>query len=184
MWQDAHDTYLESRVLSADPIELVRMLYQSAMRGVENARRHLAAGDIGARARSISHASAVVIELATSLDLERGGEISKNLAQLYDYMLRKLTEANLQQRDEPLAEVQGLLTTLGEGWGAIKNEEESAPAAAWAMPEPTLSADTPPGAWAPDPEPSAWEPVSGYGNSWSHLAAQETASYGQHDWSL
>src|ERR1039457_4689762 len=120
MWQNAHDTYLESRVLSADPIELVRMLYREATRAVGDARRHLAAGDIAARARSITQASAAVIELATSLDYERGGKISANLAQLYDYMLRRLTEANLQQSDQPLEEVLRLLATLSEGWDGVK----------------------------------------------------------------
>src|SRR5205823_1309900 len=111
-----------------DPIELIRLLYQSATRAVENARRHLAAGDIAARARSISHASAVVIELATSLDHERGGAISANLIRLYDYILRRLTEANLQQSDPPLAEVLRLLATLSEAWDGVKSPE-AAPAA-------------------------------------------------------
>jgi len=172
MWQDAHDSYLESRVLSADPIELVRMLYQSATRGVENARRHLAAGDIGARARSISHACAVLIELTTSLDHERGGSVSTNLAQLYDYMLRRLTEANLQQTDAPLAEVLGLLATLSEGWEGVRESGSSASAPS----QPAASEErtwTQVGAGAGDSSTNSESSWTGYGSSWEQPKSQD-----------
>ncbi|HTS26705.1 MAG TPA: flagellar export chaperone FliS [Bryobacteraceae bacterium] len=214
MWQNAHDTYLESRVLSASPVELVRMLYQSADQGVKNARRHLAAGDIAARARSISHVSAVLIELVTSLDHERGGAISTSLAQLYDYMLRRLTEANLQQTDPPLAEVERLLGTLLEGWEGIAEPKPAVPeaweqpalpgraspyASPWNEPQPEppaerfersclRSGDALPAGnpWAPASD--AWTPAasdSGYGGSWAQLAAQESvAAHSAHDWSF
>src|SRR2546421_9990753 len=109
MWQDAHNTYLEDRILSASPIELVRLLCNAATGAVKDARGHLAAGDIAARTGSITKASRILAELANSLDHGRGGEISGNLARLYDYMLRLLTEANFRQSDAPLAEVLGLL---------------------------------------------------------------------------
>src|SRR5947209_20393980 len=97
MWNNAHNAYLESRILSAGPIELVNLLYQGCTGAVREARHYLASGDIAARSRSITKASEILIELASSLDLERGGEISQGLGQLYHYMLRRLTEANLQQ---------------------------------------------------------------------------------------
>jgi flagellar protein FliS len=128
MWRKAHDAYLESRVLSAGPIELVRLLYQAATGALREARRHLEAGDILERTRAISKASAVLLELTAALDFERGGEIAQRLAQLYDYMLRRLTEANLKQIDAPLAEVLGLLATLAEGWAAIQQAPEPEPA--------------------------------------------------------
>jgi len=66
MWQNAHDAYLESRIYSADPTELIRLLYQTATGAVRNARHHLAAGDIRARTRSITAACEILIELAGS----------------------------------------------------------------------------------------------------------------------
>src|SRR4051812_36673111 len=94
MWSNAHDAYLESRVESADPVQLVRMLYQGAIGSVREARSHLSKGDIAERSRAISKAHAIVTELLVSLDHERGGEISMRLARLYDYMQRRLLEAN------------------------------------------------------------------------------------------
>jgi flagellar protein FliS len=135
MWQNGHDAYLESRILSADPIELVNLLYQACTGAVREARHHLAAGDIAARSRSITKASEILIELTASLDHQRGGEISQRLAQLYDYMLRRLTEGNFQQSDAPLAEVLGLLSTLSEAWEGLKPKEKPAAIAAspWAQ---------------------------------------------------
>jgi flagellar protein FliS len=120
MWRNAHDTYLEERILSADPAELIQMLYQAALTAVADARRHLAERQILPRARSISKACNVLVELNTSLDFERGGEIAVRLSQLYGYMHRRLVAANLRQNDELLAEVSGLLSTLMEGWDAVK----------------------------------------------------------------
>jgi flagellar secretion chaperone FliS len=136
MRNNAIDAYLESRILSADPIELVNLLYQACTGAVREARHHLASGEIAARSRSITKASEILIELAASLDHERGGAISQRLGQLYDYMLRRLTEANFQQSDAPLAEVLGLLCTLAEAWEGLKPQEKPAAIAEspWSQP--------------------------------------------------
>lgn len=135
MPQSAYDTYIEVRVDSADPVGLIRLLYQGALGAIRDARRSLAAGEIAERSRSISKAFEILTELTSSLDYERGGEIAVRLARLYDYMQRRLLEANAQQADEPLAEVLGLLTTLAEAWQSIQE-----PAA--------QTAETPAGPWA------------------------------------
>ena|SRR5947209_8556991 len=119
MYQNPHETYLEGRVASASPLELVRLLYQGASDAVRDARRYLADGEIALRSRAISKACEILIELTTSLDHSAGGEISGRLEQLYDYMQRRLLDANMQQADAPLAEVLALLATLGEAWDEI-----------------------------------------------------------------
>ena len=133
MWQNAHDAYVESRILSADGMELVRMLYQACTSAVRDARRHLEAGEIRERSQSITKGWEILAELAHSLDRERGGEIATRLADLYDYMQRRLLEANLQQADGPLAEVLGVLVTLSEAWEGVEAHGET-PAAAAANP--------------------------------------------------
>jgi flagellar protein FliS len=135
MWQNAHDAYIESRIYSADPVELIRLLYQAGIASLRDARRHLANRDIVARARAISKAGRILAELTTSLDHERGGKISRGLARLYDYMSRRLIEANLQQADGPLEEVLGLMSTLAEGWEGLQTAAKEEPRAAspWAQ---------------------------------------------------
>ena len=142
MWNHGHDAYLESRVLTADPVELVDLLYQACTHAVREARAHLEGGRIAERSREITRAWEILNELASSLDFERGGEISQRLAPLYAYLQGRLLEANLQQSDEPLAEVLGLVATLAEGWAGIMRVETASPAAAgnaWAQPTPADS---------------------------------------------
>lgn len=126
MWQNAHDAYLESRVFSASPLELVSLLYQACTGSVREARRHLAEGDIASRCRCISKAHQILVELTSSLDHESGGDLSRRLTELYDYMQRKVLEANIQQNDAPLAEVLGLLSTLAEAWDGIREPRQAA----------------------------------------------------------
>jgi flagellar secretion chaperone FliS len=129
MFQSAHDAYLENRVLSAEPLELVHMLYQGAIVAVQDARHHLANGKIMERSRAINKACAILTELTVALNREAGGELAKRLASLYDYMRRKLLEANFRRNDEPLGEVLSLLATLAEAWAEISKRRETPVAA-------------------------------------------------------
>lgn len=120
-----HDRYLESQILTADPVRLIRLLHRAAIEAIAAARRHLAAGEIRERSRRITKAWQIVQELTRSLDPE-AGDVGRSLARLYPYMQRRLLEANSRQLDAPLAEVEQLLTTLLEGWSAIETPESEA----------------------------------------------------------
>jgi flagellar secretion chaperone FliS len=169
MWNSGHDAYLESRVLTANPVELVHMLYQGCIQAVREARYHLEAGRIADRCREINKACAILIELGASLDFERGGEVSRRLAPLYDYMQRRLVEANFQQADAPLAEVLELMTTLGEGWSAIREQavkvepQNAQPESGW-----TQSPSQPAGAEAGWTQST--ETASAASNAWNQSA--------------
>ena len=114
------DAYLESRVLTADPVELIHMLYEHALLQVRSARSALAVGDIAGRSEAITKTLAVVGELEGSLNYDTGGSISKNLARLYQYMRKRLVDGSLKRQDEALAEVESLVQTLEEGWAAMR----------------------------------------------------------------
>jgi flagellar protein FliS len=124
------NSYEENRILSASPVELVRILYAAAVRAVENAREGLRAGDILSRSREINKAQVILLELDNSVDLSKGKEVGERLLALYDYMLGRLAAANTEQRDEPLAEVSNLLGTLQEAWAQCSVVEEPEPMAA------------------------------------------------------
>jgi flagellar secretion chaperone FliS len=118
------DRYLETEVLSADPIKLVGMLYRAAIEATGAARRHLEAGAIRERSRQVMKAWEIIGELSHSLDHVQGGEISRSLSGLYAYLQVQLLEANGRQTDAPLAEVEQLLTTLQEAWATLSIASE------------------------------------------------------------
>jgi flagellar protein FliS len=118
MANTVHSAYLEAEILSADPVKLVTILYRAAIEAVGAARRRLKAGAIRERSRQITKASEIIHELRRSLDHDRGGEISRSLAELYEYIQTRLIEANASQSDPPLAEVEKLLSTLLDAWRA------------------------------------------------------------------
>jgi flagellar protein FliS len=103
-------------ILTAEPIELVRILYRTALDSVSAARAHLAAGEIKERSQAISKAVSIIHELALSLNPEVEPSLAGTLAELYDYMQRRLLAANFEQSDAPLAEVMGLLETMTDAW--------------------------------------------------------------------
>jgi flagellar protein FliS len=130
-WKSA---YLENRILSAEPLELVNLLYEHAIANIENAIEALRSGDIAARSKAITKTVAIIGELDSSLNHEVGGEFSRNLARLYQYIRERLTAANLRQEEAPLNECRSLLATVGEAWATIARSA-APPATAHAEPQ-------------------------------------------------
>jgi flagellar protein FliS len=124
MRNNRYQNYLEDEILTADPMRLVQLLYRGALDSITSARRHLKLGDIRTRSRAISKAMTIVTELSLSLNHNAGGELSKNLAELYAYTQTLLIQANVQQSDPPLAEAERLLTTLMEAWQGCRTPEK------------------------------------------------------------
>ena len=122
MPSNPHNAYLEASILMAEPVELVRMLYRAALDAVSDAQSHLAAGNLERRVKAISKAADILCELCLALNYKSDPALARNLAELYDYMRRRLQAANLEQSSKPLAEVANLLGTMLEAWEKINPE--------------------------------------------------------------
>lgn len=120
MRTNPYQTYVEDEILTADPVKLIQLLYRRTAECVSEAREKLAAGDIKGRSAAITKAIEILAELSFSLDHVKGGELSARLAALYDYMQRRLIEANQQQLDAALVEVQTLAGVLDEAWSQVE----------------------------------------------------------------
>jgi flagellar protein FliS len=116
MRTNRYNNYFDDEILAANPVRLIQLLYRGALDSIATARRCLRAGDIRARSRAISKAMEIVTELSLALDHAAGGELSRNLAELYAYGENLLIQANTHQSDPPLAEVERLLSTLLQAW--------------------------------------------------------------------
>jgi flagellar protein FliS len=108
--------YLEMQVRTASPLALVVQLYDAALRQLEAARGHHEAGRVRERGAAISHAIAIVGELRSSLDFERGAELARHLDDLYAYASERLLEANRRGAPEALSAVAAVLAPLRSAW--------------------------------------------------------------------
>lgn len=111
---------LETGVFAATPHKLVLMLFEGARLSLSSALVHMKNGRFAAKGESISKAIAIITSgLQASLDINAGGELAEQLNALYEYMGRRLLEANLHNKPEYIEEVAGLLNKLSEAWEAI-----------------------------------------------------------------
>jgi flagellar protein FliS len=111
--------YIQTQIQSRSPLELVVMLYDGALRFLQQTVEAMERGDLVAKRDSLSRAMAIVTELQGMLDLEQGGEVAASLDSLYTYMMERLTTANQQKDPAPVAEVIRLMTGLREAWSQI-----------------------------------------------------------------
>ena len=142
---------VESLAGTADPHQLVVMLFNGARAAVAAAKGHLQRKEIAPKCQAISQAIAIIDGgLKASLDLNVGGPMAQSLSGLYDYMVQRLLEANLYNDGRRLDEVALLLEQLGGAWESIGDKAAPvgvarAPATRAApapIPAPTVEAPT------------------------------------------
>jgi flagellar protein FliS len=111
---------IETGVPSASPQQLILMLYEGAILAIAAGQQHLREHNIAAKGSAISKAISIIEGgLKASLDLNVGGELAKNLSELYAYMGRRLLQANLKNDSAGLEEVRQLLLQLKGAWEAL-----------------------------------------------------------------
>lgn len=117
---DARSSYRESSVRGASPVRLVISLYEQAIEDLRRAVIALEKGDIEARTREINHALMVIAHLQGSLDMERGGDVAKNLAHFYNLLRSGLTEAHVKQSSNLLQQQISQLVEVHEAWIVVE----------------------------------------------------------------
>lgn len=116
---------LEGEVNTADPHRLIQMLLEGALKNIAIAKFNMPHKDftrVAAKGSAISTAISIIGCLQGSLDMDSGGQIADNLNKLYDYMMVRLVEANLNNNEKILDEVTNLLTEIKSGWDDIREE--------------------------------------------------------------
>lgn len=135
----AYQQYKSTTVQQADPIRLVSLLYEGAIKHCALAEAALRGEDVPAALQSspaagglpqlgaqrpsfeaahnsILRVYAIVSELTATLDTQNGGAIAADLERLYDYILHLLREADLAKDSRLLVEARGLLGQLLQTW--------------------------------------------------------------------
>jgi flagellar biosynthetic protein FliS len=103
----------------ADSVQLIQMLFDGLLDSLAAAEGQIERNEIQAKGESLSRATRIVLGLQGSLDLEQGGEIAANLADLYDYCTRRLMHANLKNDVEAVQEVKRLIGEIRDAWSHV-----------------------------------------------------------------
>ncbi len=116
--------YRKGAIGGASPLQLIIMLYDGAMKHMHAAKVAMEQRDLYQQNKSMQAAQRIIAELMSSLDMERGGDIAKNLLSLYSFVYNRLMEANIQDNMEMLDECMKLVSDLGESWRTIQRQQE------------------------------------------------------------
>jgi flagellar protein FliS len=117
---------LTARVESASPEILIQLLFDGAKARLQRAEQCIVADNIDGRTREINSAIAIFDGLQGSLDHDRGGELAANLDSLYDYMQRRLYQANAGADAGAVREVLDLLESIASAWSVMAPVENGA----------------------------------------------------------
>lgn len=109
----------QTGVVDANPHRLIQMLFEGALDRLNMAKGFIEHDNIEARSIYINKAISIIGGLQSSLNNEAGGEIADNLDSLYDYLMRRLYDANRQNSIEMVEEVLVLLKEIKSGWDSI-----------------------------------------------------------------
>ncbi|NWK77239.1 flagellar export chaperone FliS [Aquitalea sp. LB_tupeE] len=123
------DDALKAAVYGASPVGLVVLLYEGAIKAINQAGYAMEAQRYDEKARLVSKTIDIIDGLRESLDLQQGSDAANNLNDLYIYMKQRMSIANLKNDLEILAEVRRLLETILPAWQELNRSSMSAGAA-------------------------------------------------------
>ena len=114
---NASNAYKQNSVTTASPGELTLMLYNGCLKFLTKAKKAIEDKNIEERNNNIQRAQAIIYELMSTLNMDI--EISKEMLPLYDYMTRRLTDANVKNDIAIIEEVEGLVTEFRDTWKEV-----------------------------------------------------------------
>jgi flagellar secretion chaperone FliS len=110
---------VHGRVAAADQHGLVLMLMDAALERMTSARGCLERRELVRKTKLLHSCVSIIAELRGSLNTAEGGAIAQNLSALYDYMMRRLLRANIENSTRCVTEVLSLLSELRTVWVSI-----------------------------------------------------------------
>jgi flagellar protein FliS len=111
-----YEVYKDTQIQTADQGKLILMLYDGAIRFLNIAIDNMDFRKYDIVNNNIIKAQDIITELMLSLNMDQGGEIAKNLFNIYAYMKKRLLEGNIRKDPAILQEVVKHLTTLRSAW--------------------------------------------------------------------
>src|SRR5262245_3310902 len=116
MVNDRSNAYREVAVQTSSPTGLVVMLYEGAIRFLQESIAAIKSQDLNGKRQSIDRAVAVLQHLQGTLDMDRGGDVAADLNRLYNYITSRVLDGSGNLQTAPLEEAIKLLKVLLAGW--------------------------------------------------------------------
>ncbi|MBE1302211.1 MAG: flagellar export chaperone FliS [Alteromonadaceae bacterium] len=110
---------LKQDLSTADPHKITLMLMQGALEKIAYAKGAMERREYESKAQHVSKAIAIIVSLRDTLDMDIGGELAENLFSLYDYMVTRLNDGNIQNNEKILDEVIQLMLPIKNAWMQI-----------------------------------------------------------------
>ncbi|MDP4145950.1 MAG: flagellar export chaperone FliS [Bacillota bacterium] len=113
---NAYSVYKNNSVNYASKEQLLIMLVEGAVKFSKIARQAIVDKDVPKAHENIIKTENIFYELVVTLDVEKGGEWAKGLLSLYDFILRRLSEANMKKDINIMNEVIPLIEDIRDTW--------------------------------------------------------------------
>ena len=108
--------YQQTEVQTASPEKLLIMLYDGAIQFLNKAKMGIKNKNIEDTHNNIVAAQRIITEFMNTLDMDAGGEVAKNLYNLYEYLHFRLVQANIKKDIDMVDEVLVHLKDLKHTW--------------------------------------------------------------------
>ena len=120
---EGYNAYLRSKVMTATPAELTLMLYEGAIKFVNKAIMSIEKDDVMGAHNNLMKTQRIIEELRASLDHKY--PVAKEFDTVYEYILRRLVEANIKKDKDILEEVLEHLRTMRDTWKEVMKKAKS-----------------------------------------------------------
>jgi flagellar secretion chaperone FliS len=120
-------SYQVNDISTSSQSQLILMMYDGALQAVNQSIQCMSQKDVAGQSQHILKAQDIINELSLALDMEQGGEVSKTLEQLYQFVLNQLIQANITSDKMYLESVIKVLTPLREAWSRIAEASHEEP---------------------------------------------------------
>lgn len=113
---------VDSQLSAASPHKVIQMLMAGAIERLVQGKAAMAQGNISVKGERLGKALDIVISLRTCLSMDDGGDVAKNLDQLYEFMITQITLANVENKAQPIDDVIDILREIKSAWDQIPTE--------------------------------------------------------------
>ncbi len=113
---------VDSQLSSASPHKVVQMLMSGAIERLIQGKAAMIQGNLPVKGERLGKALDIIISLRSCLSMDDGGDIAKNLDQLYEFMISQITAANQSNTPEPIDDVIEIIREIKSAWDQIPPE--------------------------------------------------------------